>query len=123
MNLSISDEQLLQKKNDLLKSINSQYKQWDGSVEKAVKIINRNETLFQQLKEIDDHLSEKTKSFFSDKNQVKWQETIQEHKKMLYKIHYEKNQLLEQMQQVNKKDNVVSNYIDKKQSLFVDRDA
>lgn len=113
----------IQRKTLILKSIEKAYKKWDGSAQKAVQIISENEELFRQLKEIDELLSESEKNDFLDKQQSKWKLLIQEHKKMVNKIQEEKNQLLEQMQQVNKKDNVVSNYIDKQQSLFVDRDA
>lgn len=119
----VEQTDLIQNKVLLLKCIEQAYKQWDGSAKQAVQILSDNEQLFQQLKEIDEQLSERTKSDFSAKQQSNWKTLIEEHKKMVETIKEEKVNLFKQMEQVNKKDKIVSNYIDKKQSLFVDRDA
>lgn len=107
----------------LIEEVSESLEQWDGSSENAVEVLASNEPRFIRMKEIDQELPQFVLNEMKEKLQEQWTEILTNQRKLIRCIQRDKMQLQNQMNQVGKKDKVVSSYIAmKKSSLFVDKD-
>lgn len=120
--MNSSEKQLIQKKRQLLKMIELEYEEWDQSVDKAIDILSNNQERLDQMEEIDEKLSKETKVEFLKKYHKVFDELLKQHKEMIQLIRLSKEDLQKQMKQVSKKKKVVNDYIQKDESMFIDRD-
>lgn len=104
---------------DLMDIIVSGMKDWDGSAESAMDILNVNQPYFEELQSMENA----SKKADQENERKTWQSLIDQHVQMREAIQMEHKKLVNQMQQLNKKDKVVEHYMtDKRPSIFVDKD-
>lgn len=106
------------RKIQILESILSTLRDWDGTSESAVGIIASNEPYFTQLKSMEQEESAEDKEALIEIHQ----KIVVEQKKLMFHIKQERTKLKSQLNQVSKKGKVVKNYMSmKNHSIFVDR--
>jgi wyosine [tRNA(Phe)-imidazoG37] synthetase (radical SAM superfamily) len=118
-----SQNELVQRKSQLIKALEVQYDSWDRTTEHAVKLLDENNQFFSEIKEIDEKLDKETKLALAQKHKHTWEKLVKQHKKMIETIKTSQTEIKEQMKQRNKKSKAVDDYIPKDQSMFVDRDV
>ena len=99
----------------LIQDILEQMQEWDGTAVHATEILDANQSLFDQVKEI---------QVFNIKEEKKqWMSLLPIHRKMQQAIEEEREKLMSQLAQLSKSEKVMNHYIqDKQPSIFVDKD-
>lgn len=115
--------QLIKKKKSLLLNVLKLYKNYGYNVESAIQSFQEADDLFKDMAKIDTQLSDSEKETFRKTYKDTWEAVIQKHKEMMSMIKVENTLLKNQMTQVNKKNQVIHNYMDKNESMFLDRQA
>ena len=99
----------------LIQDILEQMEEWDGTAVHATDILNANQSLFDQVKEIQVVDVEEEKQ--------QWMSLIPIQRKMQRAIEEEREKLMSQLAQLSKSEKVMNHYIqDKQPSIFVDKD-
>ncbi|PRY77495.1 hypothetical protein [Alkalibacterium olivapovliticus] len=114
---------LFEKKKAYLENILYRLVNWDQSADSAQLIIDQNQELIEDIQKIDKCLSREDLASFTEKHRWLIEQIMTVQERMITIIKRESEILADQMKQVNRKDKVVSHYIEKEQSLFVDRDV
>ncbi|MDR7869606.1 MAG: hypothetical protein RIN55_02015 [Tissierellaceae bacterium] len=110
-------------KDDIIKILDDilkEFEKFDGSIESGIEIIELNRISIDRLKEL---FGEEGLNF--DKTyQHKMELIIFKQRKLLKILEGEKKELLEKMQQINKKNKVVNNYMSTAiRPIFVDKNT
>ena len=123
MGANINFEELLEQRTIRVENILNNLKTWDGELDSGLEIIKINQEEIDKI----DTLNLQLSRFPDAQNEEyieKIKEIIDEQKKFQILIKEKQNSLLETMQQLNKKDKVIKNYISKKKyPLFIDKDV
>lgn len=117
-------EELKQSRLQLLENIKQRLNAWDGTVETALSIVEKNTETFEQVQKKDKKIKvfempppssdKKEKQLLADV--TKAQETL------IREIQRERLKLVSKVRQVNQKDHVIDHYLPRnRQSLFVDK--
>lgn len=107
---------------EILDQLFQSLQKWDGTSTKANEIIERNNDLLAELKEIDKTLNKKNSGVYSKQEQEKVAAIIEGQKSLLTVIKKDRKALLDKMKQMNQKNKVVDNYYSSfQQPIFVDR--
>lgn len=107
---------------EILDQLFQSLQKWDGTSTKANEIIERNNDLLAELKEIDKTLNKKNSGVYSKQEQEKVAAIIERQKSLLTVIKKDRKALLDKMKQMNQKNKVVDNYYSSfQQPIFVDR--
>lgn len=117
----IQTDQLLEKKKAALLEVFNYYKNVELNIEPAMHVILEVEILFDQMSELDKQLSQEEKDDFAEQHRDLWTAIIQKHKEIIELINSANESLRKQMTQMGKKNQVIHNYMDKNESLFLDR--
>ncbi len=96
---------------------------WDQSVDSAQDVLDQNQATIEDIIELDKNLSSDEMSEFTENNRQLIEQVISVQEQLITIIKTESHELSKQMKQVNKRDKVVSHYMDKEESLFVDREV
>lgn len=96
---------------------------WDQSVDSAQDVLDQNQASIEDIIELDKNLSSDEMSEFTENNRQLIEQVISVQEQLITIIKTESHELSKQMKQVNKRDKVVSHYMDKEESLFVDREV
>jgi len=117
-------ENLLAKRDQFIKNIEEGINGWEGSVEEAVKIVEKNQTHFKNLESLDKELRAISHpSIYSKEYEDRLKDILQAQKELIGKIKAKKESLLHGMKQLKKKEKVINNYISQdKRSIFIDKD-
>lgn len=121
--METTDRQFVQEKRQLLKRLEIQYGKWDGSVEKALVLFSENEKLFNQIEVVDKELSYEARDLFAQEYQGEVKKILSQHKKMVSRLSKAKEEVQNEISSANKKKQIVKDYIQQEESLFVDRDV
>ncbi|SFJ91338.1 hypothetical protein SAMN04488569_100274 [Marinilactibacillus piezotolerans] len=121
--MSQSSSRLLKKKKAVLLNLLELYENYSYNLESALAIFKESEKLIKEIEELDSKLSDSDKEQFKNKFEESWQVIIQKHKEMMTLINVETTLLKNQMTQISKKNQVIHSYMDKNQSMFLDRQA
>ncbi|WP_080146609.1 hypothetical protein [Marinilactibacillus piezotolerans] len=114
---------LLQRKKALLLKVFNEYENYEYSLESAVTVVQEVEEYFLEMTDIDLQLSDAEKQDFTEQYQDIWKEIISKHLEILELMKEENAQVRKQMSQVNKKNHIIENYMEKNQSMFLDKQA
>ena len=114
---------LLQRKKALLLNVFNEYENYTYSLESAVTVVQEVEEDFREMTEIDLQLTEEEKNAFTQNHQEIWKEIVAKHLEILDLMKEENSQVKKQMSQVNKKNHIIENYMEKNQSMFLDKQA
>ncbi|NLL81333.1 MAG: hypothetical protein GX231_03385 [Tissierellia bacterium] len=123
MDANLNYEELLEQRSKSVDNILNNLKSWDGELDSGLEIIGLNQEEIDKIDTLNLQLSR-----FPHAQNEEYIETIKEiikeQKKFQDTIKKQKEFLIESMQQLNKKDKVIKNYIHtSKNSLFIDKDV
>jgi hypothetical protein len=123
MGTNINYEELLEERNRAVERILNNFRNWDKELESGLQIIKDNQVEMDRIDTLNLQLSR-----YPEAQRVEYiekiKEIIEEQKKLQTLIKEKQDSLLKSMQQLNKKDMVIKNYISKsKKSLFIDKDV
>lgn len=117
-----SDTQEATLRMDVLETIKILLDSWNGSAEEAVTLIAENEQNMDQLKKIEQRLSEDEAFQYTSVEKQLLTVIIPQQQKMIATIRSEKTNLMNKMKQINQKNKVRDNYVSvQRESVFVDR--
>lgn len=95
---------------------------WDDTLESAQTIIDENQQIIERVQTIDEQLTTEELAAFSRQYHSIIQQIMSVQGRLIGLIKKESADIEQQMRQMNQKSNVVSHYMSKNTSLFVDRD-
>lgn len=117
-----SDTQEATLRMDVLETIKVLLDSWNGSAEEAVTLIAENEQNMDQLKKIEQQLSEDEAFQYTSVEKQLLTVIIPQQQQMIAAIRSEKTNLMNKMKQINQKNKVRENYVSvQRESVFVDR--
>ncbi|WP_208558999.1 hypothetical protein [Marinilactibacillus kalidii] len=119
----VIQNQLLQKKKTLLLNLYNTYESFNQTLESAVDVLAEVELLITDINALDDQLSDEEISNFSVNYRDVWVEIVNKHRELLKLIEKENQTVKKQMDQVNKKNQMINGYMDQNESMFLDRQA
>lgn len=96
---------------------------WDQSAYSAQEILDDNQETIHNIISIDKELPEEVLSDFAETNRWLIEQVASVQQRLIGILKKESKKVEDQMKQVNQKNKVVSHYMDKDTSLFVDRDV
>ena len=120
---NINYEELLDLRNKLVDNILSNFESWDGQIETGTDIIRANQEEIDKIETLNLQLSRfpeaQDQKYISKLNIM-----ISEQRKLHEAIQNKQKVLLQNMQQLSKKDQVIKSYISvNKKSIFIDKDV
>ena len=123
MGANINFDKLLEQRNKSVDNILNNLTTWDGELDSGLEIIKINQDEIDKIDTLNLQLSR-----FPDAQNEEYIEKIKEimdhQKKLQVSIKEMRQSLLENMQQLSKKNKVIKNYISKnKNPLFIDKDV
>lgn len=122
MFIMTTDTKWTELRTNVLENIMSLMNSWNGSAEEAVTIIADNQHHMDQLKVIEQKLSEDEAFQYTSTERQLLTVIIPQQQQMMAVIRTEKNELMDKMRQINKKNQIRDNYVSvKRDSVFVDR--
>lgn len=117
-----TDTQWAKLRTDVLQNIKSLLDSWNGSAEEAMTLISENEQNMDQLKKIEQQLSEDGAFQYTSVEKQLLTVIIPKQQQMIATIRREKTSLMNKMKQINKKNQVRDNYVSVKRApVFVDK--
>ncbi|WP_225743888.1 hypothetical protein [Marinilactibacillus sp. Marseille-P9653] len=119
----VQANQTVQKKKALLLNVFNAYETFNNTTGSATQIIDEIEEIISEMYELDRQLTDKEKKEFSDSYTEVWEEIIFKQRKLIEFIENENMAVKDQMNQVNKKNQMINGYMDQNQSMFLDRQA
>jgi hypothetical protein len=123
MGTNIDYQELLKERNAALDKILSNLKSWNGDAEEGIRIIKSNQEEMNKIDKLNLRLSG-IPAAQDEEYRLKINEAIEGYRKLKLAIKERHSDLLKNMQQLHKKEEVIKNYISKKKdSLFIDKDA
>lgn len=115
--------QKIEQKKEHLQKMLDRLVNWDQSAYSAQEILDDNQETIHNIISIDKELPEEVLSEFTDKNRWLIEQVADVQQRLIAILKKESKKVEDQMKQVNQKNKVVSHYMDKDTSLFVDRDV
>ena len=125
MDANIDVQILLESRIALVDKLVEKLRSWDGVMESGVAIIETNQVGFEQLKLIEEKLSNFTIHITEeDKYRTRLNILASELNKLSLGLKRGQGELLQGMEELNKKNKVMNSYISVKQgTVFVDKDV
>ena len=117
-----TDTEWAKLRTDVLENIVVLMDSWNGSAEEAMEIISENQRNMDQLKAIEQKLSEDAAFQYTAAEKQLLTVIIPKQQQLMAAIRGEKNNLMNKMKQINKKNQVRDNYISVKRApVFLDK--
>lgn len=117
-----NDTEWAKLRTDVLENIVVLMDSWNGSAEEAMEIISENQRNMDQLKAIEQKLSEDAAFQYTPAEKQLLTLIIPKHQQMMAAIREEKINLMHKMKQMNQKNKVRDNYVSVSRApIFVDR--
>lgn len=114
---------LLNEKKDHFLTMLNRLDKWDQLADSAQDIIDQNQVSIGAITAIDEVLTRDERKAFTEANRGLVEQVLSIQKRLLASLQKEYNKVEGQMKQMNQKNKVVSHYMNKDTSLFVDRDV
>lgn len=123
MDENINYEKLLKQRDESVDRILKNFKFWNGGIDEVVELFRENQQEMERIDILNLQLSRYPEAQ-NEEYILKIEEIIEEQKKFQTFIKETRDALLKNMQQLNKKDKVIKNYISKeKNPIFIDKDV
>lgn len=120
---NINYEELVDERNQLVEKILERFSSWDGNLGSGFQIIELNQEDIDRLDTLGLQLS-RTPLARDEEYVEKLKRIVDEQKRLIQALNNEKENLLQNMQQLNKKDQVIKSYIAaSKKPVFIDKDV
>ena len=117
-----TDAEWTQLRTDVLENIVVLMNSWNGTVEEAMGIVSENQRNMDQLKAIEQKLSEDAAFQYTPAEKQLLTVIIPKQQQLMAAIRGEKNNLMNKMKQINKKNQVRDNYVSVKRApVFLDK--
>lgn len=117
-----NDAEWTQLRTDVLENIVVLMDSWNGDVEEAMEIVSENQRNMDQLKAIEQKLSEEAAFYYTPAEKQLLAVIIPKQQQLMATIRGEKNGLMNKMKQINKKNQVRDNYVSVKRApVFLDK--
>lgn len=117
-----NDAEWTQLRTDVLENIVVLMDSWNGTVEEAMDIVSENQRNMDQLKAIEQKLSEDAAFQYTAAEKQLLTVIIPKQQQLMAAIRGEKNNLMNKMKQINKKNQVRDNYVSVKRApVFLDK--
>ncbi|RBP70112.1 hypothetical protein DES36_101167 [Alkalibaculum bacchi] len=117
-------ENLLDRRNEILKKVIANIQSWDGEIETGIGLIEENKIEFDQVIKITEAVKEEQGSYAEDevyRTNINILSTAQ--RELMESLQKKKANLVGAMKQVKKRNNVVDSYISvSKRAIFIDKD-
>jgi len=121
--MTVDNQALLKEKKDHVQDMLDRLVNWDHMADSAQDIIDQNQETIQAIETIDERLSSDERKVFAEENRWLMEQAIAIQKRLIARLQKESKKVGNQIKQMSQKNNVVSHYMDKETSLFVDRDV
>ena len=124
MGANIDTQALLKKRKKILDIILKDLKSWDGTIESGVEIVEFCQANLDKIKLINQTIIKlHQRDLYDEEYEIKLNLLLKEQKKFTKALKDKQNQLLNSIQQLNKKKDVVDNYISTPiNPMFIDKD-
>lgn len=115
---------LLNQRDTVLDIVIDNFNTWDRSIESSIEILESNEKNLGKIKDINDSLTRlSTSDIFDEVYRGKIEVILTRQEGLIDFLMEEKGKVSNSIRQLNKKDQVVNNYISQnKESIFIDKD-
>lgn len=115
---------LLNQRDTVLDIVIDNFNTWDRSIESSIEILESNEKNLEKIKDINDSLTRlSTSDIFDEVYRGKIEVILTRQEGLIDCLMEEKGKVSNSIRQLNKKDQVVNNYISQnKESIFIDKD-
>lgn len=115
---------LLNQRDTVLDIVIDNFNTWDRSIESSIEILESNEKNLEKIKDINDSLTRlSTSDIFDEVYRGKIEVILTRQEGLIDFLMEEKGKVSNSIRQLNKKDQVVNNYISQnKESIFIDKD-
>lgn len=124
MGTDIDPNTLITERNHMLDKIIKDLKDWNGTPELGVEIINNNEANLDRIKDINQKLEEFASiDIQNEEYEYKLNLIFNEQKKLMESLKGKQKELFHSIQQLGKRENVRESYVSTKQEpIFIDKD-
>ena len=124
MGANIDTQALLKKRKKILDIILKDLKSWDGTIESGVEIVEFCQTNIDKIETINQTIIKlHQRDLYDEEYEIKLNLILDEQKRFTKDLKDKQNQLLNNIQQLNKKKDVVDNYISTPiNPMFIDKD-
>lgn len=124
MGANIDTQALLKKRKKILDIILKDLKSWDGTIESGVEIVEFCQANLDKIKLINQTIIKlHQRDLYDEEYEIKLNLLLEEQKKFTKALKDKQNQLLNSIQQLNKKKDVADNYISTPiNPMFIDKD-
>lgn len=125
MGTDISLQDLLDRKNQLLDSILSGIRGWDGTIEAGIDLIESNQDKLDSIKEINRQLYSIEEDLVEmDSYNEKLNLIVKELGQLTTSMKMARKSVIQEMKVIERKNDVLDNYVPKKsKSIFIDKDV
>ena len=125
MGADISTKVLIDSRVEIVERLLGRLRSWDGIMESAVDLVERNQGDYDQLKCANEKLSKFNISTKDEQEyKEKLEELVKEQRKLSQALKRGQDNLLKGMKELGKKSKVMNSYISVNQgTIFVDKDA
>jgi uncharacterized phage infection (PIP) family protein YhgE len=125
MGTDLDIQRLVYKRDEILKKILNDLKEWDNTIESGVELIESNQIQFNILEGINSELYKLADSPYQvEEYNLKLNAIKKELKKLVHGLQGKRSTLLEEKQQLSKKDQILKSYVSiKKDPVFIDKDV
>ncbi len=115
---------LLDERDKSLNYIEESLNNWDGSMDQALEVSETNGPYFERLESLDESLKKFSHpSIYSEEYVGKLSEIMEKHMELLESLRQNRQQVLDKMKEINKKDEIIGSYINREiESIFIDKD-
>lgn len=124
MGANIDTQALLKKRKKILDIILKDLKSWDGTIESGVEIVEFCQTNIDKIETINQTIIKlHQRDLYDEEYEIKLNLILDEQKRFTKALKDKQNQLLNSIQQLNKKKDVADNYISTPiNPMFIDKD-
>ena len=125
MGTDLDIQRLVYKRDEILDKILNDLKGWDHTIESGVELIESNQIQFNILEGINSELYKLADSPYQvEEYNLKLNAIKKELKKLIHGLQGKRSTLLEEKQQLSKKDQILKSYVSiKKDPVFIDKDV
>lgn len=124
MGTNIEYNKLIECRNKIIDKILDNIRYWDKNIESGLELVENNGKEIDKIKGINEEIESLNMSNpYDEEYKEKLNSLYIEQKKLFKVLESKQRDLMDEKQQLNKKDQVVKNYISKKsKSIFIDKD-
>lgn len=124
MGSNLKYEKLIEARNKMIDNILENMKNWNGDIESGTKLVDNNRVKIGEIKKLNEQIDlMNISNSYDGQYKEKLNALFIEQKNLFKTLEIRQKELMNEKQQLNKKDRVVENYISKKSKpIFIDKD-